>query len=116
MIDIKENNSFVLNCGGTLLNFAEPKVMGILNITPDSFYDGGRYNSETAILKKVEKMLSDGTDIIDIGAVSTKPSAEDVTPEIEKERLLPILKLIKKTFSESIVSVDTFRSSIERWQ
>ncbi|HMZ69423.1 MAG TPA: dihydropteroate synthase [Chitinophagales bacterium] len=112
MIDIKENNSFVLNCGGTLLNFAEPKVMGILNITPDSFYDGGRYNSETAILKKVEKMLSDGADIIDIGAVSTKPSAEDVTPEIEKERLLPILKLIKKTFSESIVSVDTFRSSI----
>lgn len=112
MIDVKGNNTFVLNCGGTLLNLAQPKIMGIVNITPDSFYDGGRYNSEIAILKNIEKMLHDGADIIDIGAVSTKPNAINVSIEEERIRLLSIVKAVKKQFPDCIISIDTFRSEI----
>ncbi len=88
--------------------------MGILNLTPDSFFDGGRYASEKSILEQVEKMLEEGASIIDIGAYSTRPGAAEVSEEIEFERLFPVIHLIRKTFKSAVFSVDTFRSKIAR--
>ena len=86
--------------------------MGILNLTPNSFYDGGKYQQESEILKRVELMLIEGADFIDIGAYSSKPNAEFVSEEEEVNRLLPILKIVVKEFPNTIISVDTFRSEI----
>ncbi len=101
-----------INCKGKILNLQHPIVMGILNITPDSFYDAGKNNSETTVLKKVEQMLVEGASIIDIGATSTKPGAKIVSQEEEILRLLSVLKIVIKQFPEIIVSVDTFRSDV----
>ena len=102
-----------INCKGKLIDLSSPKVMGILNITPDSFYDGGQYQSDQHILNQVEKMLSEGATFIDIGAYSSRPGADDIAVEEEKNRLLPVLKLLNKTFKDDIlISVDTFRSEI----
>jgi len=101
-------------CGGKILDLSTPKVMGILNITPDSFYDGGHFDSLSGQVKQVERMLSEGASIIDIGAVSTRPGAPFVAGEEEISRLLPALTEIKKRFPEAIVSVDTFRSDVAR--
>jgi dihydropteroate synthase len=102
----------VLNIKGSVLDLSIPKIMGVLNVTPDSFYDGGIYSSEKKILKQVEKMVLDGADIIDVGGYSSKPGATSITIEEEEKRVIPIIKLIYKTFKESIISVDTFRSEI----
>jgi len=102
----------ILNIKGSVLDLSIPKIMGVLNVTPDSFYDGGIYSSEKKILKQVEKMILDGSDIIDIGGYSSKPGATSITVEEEEKRVIPIIKLIYKTFKESIISVDTFRSEI----
>ena len=102
----------VLNIKGSVLDLSIPKIMGVLNVTPDSFYDGGIYSSEKKILKQVEKMVLDGADIIDVGGYSSKPGATPITIEEEEKRVIPIIKLIYKTFKESIISVDTFRSEI----
>ena len=83
-----------INIKGTLLDLTKPKIMGILNITPDSFFDGGEYNSEYKILNQVEKMLLEGADIIDIGGHSSRPGAKKLTIEKETERVIPIIKLI----------------------
>jgi dihydropteroate synthase len=99
---------------GIMIGIKFPAVMGILNITPDSFYDGGYYQVLAGQLKHVEKMLNEGASIIDIGAVSTRPGAKSVTEEEELERLLPVLDAVKMKFPDSIVSVDTFRSSVAR--
>ena len=88
--------------------------MGILNVTEDSFYDGGRYTDETAVLKRAEQILREGAAIIDIGAVSTKPGAADIPMEAEWSRLEKPLELIAKHFPEAIVSVDTWRSEVAR--
>ncbi|MEX0315298.1 MAG: dihydropteroate synthase [Allomuricauda sp.] len=101
-----------INCKGTLIDLTTPKVMGILNLTPDSFYDGGKYNNEAHILKQVEKMLTDGATFIDMGAYSSRPGAEHVAEDDELKRLFPILELILKNFPETLVSVDTFRSKV----
>jgi len=102
-----------INCNGQLVDFTEPKVMGILNITPDSFYDGGIYQSKTQILSQVEKMLNDGATFIDVGAYSSRPDADDISVKEELSRLLPVLHLLKKEFKEDIlISVDTFRSDV----
>ncbi|GEC79410.1 dihydropteroate synthase [Flavobacterium aquatile] len=103
-----------INCNGKLIDLTTPKVMGILNCTPDSFYDGGKYKSESQFLSQVEKMLSDGTTFVDIGAYSSKPNAEFVSEEEELNRLLPVLELVLKSFPETIISVDTFRSKIAK--
>lgn len=103
-----------INCNGKLIDLTTPKVMGILNCTPDSFYDGGKYKSESQFLSQVEKMLSDGTNFVDIGAYSSKPNAEFVSEEEELNRLLPVLELVLKSFPETIISVDTFRSKIAK--
>jgi len=102
----------VLNCGGKFLDITRPVVMGILNVTPDSFYDGGAYTSVGDQLKQAEKMLKEGASIIDIGAVSTRPGANAVDEKQELSRLLPILTVISKYFPSCILSVDTFRSAV----
>ena len=101
-----------INCKGNLIDLSTPKIMGILNCTPDSFYDGGKYKNESEILGQVEKMLNEGATFIDIGAYSTKPGADFVTEEEELQRLLPIIDLVLQHFPETLLSVDTFRSKV----
>lgn len=103
-----------INCLGNLIDLETPRIMGILNITPDSFYDGGKYKSEKQILNQVEKMLIEGATFIDLGAYSSRPGASHVSLEEERARLLPTLKLILREFDKVLVSVDTFRSQIAR--
>ena len=92
--------------------FDRPAVMGILNVTPDSFSDGGRYNIMDSALQHCEEMLADGADIIDIGGCSTRPNNAIATKEEEMERVIPILKAIRKAFPKTMVSIDTFRKNV----
>jgi dihydropteroate synthase len=101
-----------LNCKGILIDISSPKVMGILNITPDSFFDGGKYKNETDILQQVQKMLLEGATFIDVGAYSSRPGATDISEEEELQRIVPIIKLLVHHFPEIIISVDTFRSNV----
>ncbi len=103
-----------LNCQGTLLSLDRPLTMGILNVTPDSFYDGGRYHSDNIILSQVQKMLEEGASLIDVGGMSSRPGAEIISVEEEIRRVIPVVKLIKKHFSEAIISVDTVRSEVAK--
>jgi dihydropteroate synthase len=103
-----------INCLGRLIELESPKVMGILNLTPDSFYDGGKYPSQTDVLRRVEAMLSEGAAFIDVGAYSSRPGAEHVSVDEERSRLMPALAAIAKEFEGVLVSVDTFRSEIAR--
>jgi|TARA_B110000967_G_scaffold167709_1_gene176373 dihydropteroate synthase len=101
-----------INCKGTLVDVSSPKVMGILNITPDSFYDGGKYKNESEILQQVEKMLFEGATFIDVGAYSSRPGAQHISEEEELKRIIPVLTLLMKHFPDIIISVDTFRSKV----
>ncbi len=101
-----------INCLGRLIDLDTPRVMGVLNLTPDSFYDGGKYKSDKEILTQAEKMLDEGATFIDIGGYSSRPGASDVSPKEERSRVIPVLKLIIKEFEQALVSVDTFRSQI----
>ncbi|GAA4245838.1 dihydropteroate synthase [Winogradskyella damuponensis] len=103
-----------INCKGKLIDLSTPKVMGILNVTPDSFFDGGKYNNETAILNQVETMLSHGATFIDIGGYSSRPNADDVSETEELNRVIPIIELILKDFPETLISIDTFRSHVAK--
>ena len=95
-----------------LIDFSYPKVMGILKITPDSFFDGGKYRDEKSILKQVEKMLCEGASIIDVGAYSSKPGANFVSESDELKRITPIVKILIKTFPSCKISIDSFRSKV----
>lgn len=86
--------------------------MGVLNVTPDSFYDGGRYASESALLHQAEKMISEGADFIDVGGYSSRPGADDIPPEEERRRSIQAISAILRNFPDAIISVDTFRSEI----
>lgn len=103
-----------INCKGNLIDLATPKVMGILNITPNSFYDGGKFQEATVLLNQVEKMLNEGATFIDIGAYSSKPNAAFVSEEEELQRILPVLQQIIKQFPDVIVSIDTFRAEVAK--
>src|SRR4051812_12242245 len=103
-----------LNCRGRLLDLSTPIVMGIVNLTPDSFYDGGRFANSDQMLKHIERMLGDGASIIDIGAQSTRPGATQLTDTEESQRLLPALTLIRAALPDAVISVDTFYSSIAK--
>jgi len=103
-----------INCKGKLIDLKTPKVMGILNITPDSFYDGGQYNDVNNILHQVEKMLSEGATFIDIGGYSSRPNAKHIDEKEEQNRILPIIELLIKEFPQILISIDTFRSSIAK--
>ena len=101
-----------INCKGDLIDITDPKIMGVLNCTPDSFYDGGKYKNETEIINQVQKMLVDGATFIDIGAYSSRPGALQVNEEEELKRIIPIVTLVLKEFPECKISIDTFRSKI----
>ncbi|SHF48979.1 dihydropteroate synthase [Arenibacter palladensis] len=101
-----------INCKGSLLDLNTPRVMGIINITPDSFYDGGKYKDETEIIAQVETMLANGASFIDIGAYSSRPGADHVDEREELARITTIVKVLVKTFPDIIISIDTFRSRV----
>lgn len=103
-----------INCNGRLIDLNEPKIMGILNTTPNSFYDGGSSQSMDLILDKVEKYLSEGADILDIGGYSTKPGAEEVSEQEEIDRTAPVIEAISTKYPDTIISVDTFRGNVAR--
>jgi len=105
---LKRKNT--INLGGRILDLAKPVVMGILNVTPDSFFDGGKYKTEKKILKRAEEILEQGGSIIDIGAVSTQPGTDGIPTKDEIERLLPAVKAVKKAFPNAFISIDTYRS------
>lgn len=109
----KKNN--FLNIKGELVDFSQACVMGILNITPDSFYSGSRFNSLESIRKRANQIFSEGGKIIDVGAYSSRPGAENISADEEKFRLKPALKLLRDEFPNAIVSLDTFRSDIAQW-
>lgn len=103
-----------INCKGELIDLSIPKVMGILNVTPNSFFDGGKYKNEDEIISQVDKMLSEGATFIDIGAYSSKPSAEFISEQEEIDRIVPAIELILKHFPEALLSIDTFRASVAK--
>lgn len=106
--------SYTLNCNGRLLDVSAPRVMGILNVTPDSFYAGSRRQTEEDICKRVHQIMDEGASMIDIGAYSTRPGAEDVPVEEEMRRLRKGLQIIFREYPDAIVSVDTFRADVAR--
>jgi dihydropteroate synthase len=101
-----------LNCNGQLIDLNTPKVMGILNVTPDSFYDGGHFKDKKSVLNQVEKLLKEGAAFIDIGAYSSRPGADFVSEEEELKRLIPIVNAVVNNFPESLISIDSFRSGV----
>lgn len=103
-----------LNCRGRLLTLDQPRVMGILNLTPDSFSDGGRYQQWDAALTQVERLLTEGADLIDVGGYSSRPGATDIPAEEELQRIESIVAEILRRFPEALVSVDTFRARVAR--
>lgn len=103
-----------IKCGEKLMDFQVPKIMGIVNVTLDSFYEGSRVSEEASLLSRIQRFILDGADIIDVGAVSTRPYADDVSEEEEMGRIEGALSLIVKHFPGVIVSVDTFRSEVAR--
>lgn len=99
---------------GKVIDLTIPKVMGILNVTPDSFYDGGRYTDENTFLLQAEKMIAEGADFIDVGGYSTRPGAIEISEKEELDRVIPVVKVLLKEFPSAIISVDTFRSAIAK--
>lgn len=103
-----------INCRGNLIDLSVPKVMGIINVTPDSFYDGGKTFAGKEILKQAEKMLSEGATFLDVGGYSTRPGADVISEAEETERVVSAVKEIVKHFPEALISVDTFRSQVAK--
>ena len=109
------NNHHSINCNGRLIDLSTPKIMGILNLTPDSFSDGGKFNNEKSALLQAEKMIKEGADFIDIGAQSTKPNAEFLSAKEEIIRIGKTISLIKKEFPETLISLDTFYADVVKF-
>ncbi len=103
---------YFLNIKGNLIEINKPWVMGILNVTPDSFFDGGHYTSNELALKHCEKMLNEGAHIIDIGGQSTRPNSDLITEEEELKRVIPVIELILKEFPNTLLSIDTFYAKV----
>ncbi|TCO05981.1 dihydropteroate synthase [Natronoflexus pectinivorans] len=101
-----------INCRGQLMDLSTPVVMGILNATPDSFYSGSRFTGEKEVLQRVEEILLQGGELVDVGAYSSRPGAEHISEQEEINRLMPVLNIIRKKFPDIIISVDTFRSGV----
>ena len=110
-----QHTNFSINCNGRLVDLNTPKIMGILNLTPDSFSDGGKYNNEKSALLHAEKLLKDGADFIDIGAQSTRPNAEFLSAKEEILRIGKMISLIKKEFPEALISIDTFYADVVKF-
>jgi dihydropteroate synthase len=109
-----ETSAYSINCRGRLIDLSVPVVIGILNVTPDSFFDGGKFTEESIIKSQVEKMLLEGAQIIDVGAASSRPGAAKISEPEELKRLIPTIDLLVKAFPGIIISVDTFRSEVAR--
>jgi len=103
-----------IQCGNKTIDFSSPKIMGILNLTPDSFYDGGKFHQEKSVAEQTARMLKEGADMIDLGAVSTRPGAEMINEEEELKRIIGPLQLLVREFPETIFSIDTFRSKVAK--
>jgi dihydropteroate synthase len=101
-----------ISCKGKLIDLTTPKIMGVLNLTPDSFYDGGSFNNTDRALAQTEKMLLEGAAFIDVGGASSKPGAIEISVDEELARVLPIIEEIQKRFPEAIISIDTYRSVV----
>ncbi|OCA73056.1 dihydropteroate synthase [Chryseobacterium arthrosphaerae] len=110
-----DSPTYSINCNGRLVQLDTPKIMGILNLTPDSFSDGGKFNNENAALKQTEKLLKDGAEIIDIGPQSTRPHAKFLSSEEEINRIGNVISGIKKEFPEALISLDTFYAATVRF-
>ena len=110
-----QHTNFSINCNGRLVDLNTPKIMGILNLTPDSFSDGGKFNNEKSALLHAEKLLKDGAGFIDIGAQSTRPNAEYLSAEEEIRRIGNVISLIKKEFPEALISIDTFYADVVKF-
>mgnify|MGYP006296396051 FL=1 len=108
------SRKYLINCRGSLLDLSQPRIMGVLNVTPDSFYDGGRYFQEKAVSEQLDKLIVEGADIIDVGGYSSRPGADHIPISEERDRIRPVLDLIRKKHPGLIVSVDTFRAEIAR--
>ena len=108
-------NHHSINCRGKLIDLSSPKIMGILNLTPDSFSDGGKFNDEKSALLQAEKMIKDGADFIDIGAQSTRPNADFLSARQEILRIGNVISLIKKEFPETLISLDTFYADVVKF-
>ena len=108
----KVNKNYALNVRGRLLDLSTPKVMGILNITPDSFYDGGKFRHIDKILSRVDQMICENVDIIDVGGASSRPAASLVSIEEEKGRVCPVIDQVKKHFPNTVISVDTYSAEV----
>ena len=106
--------TYTINVNGTLMDLSTPRVMGIVNVTPDSFFAGSRTQTEDAIARRVEQLMAEGADILDIGGYSSRPGAADVSPEEECERLRLGLGVIRRVSPGAVVSVDTFRADVAR--
>lgn len=106
------NRKVTLNCKGKLIDLSSPKVMAILNVTPDSFYGNSRINNVDEALKKTENFINEGTTFIDVGAYSSRPGATDISVDEELNRSVPIVQAIVKEFPETIISIDTFRAKV----
>ncbi|NPA46805.1 MAG: dihydropteroate synthase [Chlorobi bacterium] len=107
-------SDYAINCRGRLLRMETPLVMGILNVTPDSFYEGSRVNREDALLRRAEQMLREGAAILDIGGYSSRPGAEHVDAQTELARVVPAIESLHRHFPEAFLSVDTFRASVAK--
>ncbi len=103
-----------LNCAGRIVDLSTPKIMGILNVSPDSFYDGGRYKTEKQMLGHAGNMLAEGAAFIDVGGMSSRPGARAVSEKEELKRVIPVVRLLSGKFPEAIISVDTCRSKVAR--
>lgn len=115
MLIDNRNRKLTINAGGKLVSLARPQVMGILNVTPDSFYDNSRCPDATAVAKRVSVLLSEGSDMIDVGGYSSRSGCSDVSVDEEKRRLAIGFEAIRRQSPEAIVSVDTFRAEVARW-
>lgn len=115
MLIDNRNKTLTINAGGRLLDLSQPQVMGILNVTPDSFYDGSRCPDMTAVAKRVETILSEGADMIDVGGYSSRSGCVDVSVDEEKRRLAIGFEAIRRLSPDAVISVDTFRAEVVRW-
>jgi len=111
-VKILTAKSGYINVAGRLLDLSVPKVMGVINVTPDSFYKGSRVTDDNDIISTAGKMIGDGADILDVGGYSSRPDAADISPEEEKKRVLNAIRIISREFPEVVISIDTFRSEI----
>ncbi len=111
---INEKKTIEYSCNGKIIKFNKPLIMSIVNITPDSFYDGGKYDSESDVLKDVEEKINSGANIIDIGASSSRPNSDEITEKEEWQRLKDVLISVRANFPDILLSVDTYRASVAK--